>query len=304
MREAHGYENDMVIGFQYEDDTYYFEKNAQGDVLSIYDEAGTVVSEYIYDAWGNVVDIVGDEELAKINPFRYRGYYQDNETGFYYLQSRYYDGVTGRFLNADEITYITLSENFNEYNMFSYCNNNPVKAVDYNGHAAANIVGGIIGGIVGALLGYIIADALGLEGWKRWLFIGAVTVAGIVVGAVIGPYIARASKQIINVINSGIRKASGAALKASSKAKNFTVSAKHLSNAGGRYAKFATTEQSQVRAWIAQALKSSNATFYPNGSNSYYIITNMGKVIGTKGERFIKVVFDAYGNIWTAFPKK
>ena len=76
------------------------------------------------------------------------------------------------------------------------------------------------------------------------------------------------------------------------------------SYAAGRYAKFATTEQSQVRAWIAQALKSSNATFYPNGSNSYYIITNMGKVIGTKGERFIKVVFDAYGNIWTAFPKK
>ena len=93
----------MVIGFQYDDETYYFEKNAQGDVLRIYDEAGAVVSEYIYDAWGNVVDIIGDEELAKINPFRYRGYYQDNETGFYYLQSRYYDGVTGRFLNADSI---------------------------------------------------------------------------------------------------------------------------------------------------------------------------------------------------------
>lgn len=56
------------------------------------------------------------------------------------------------------------------------------------GHAVSNIVGGIVGGVLGALLGYIIADAIGLKGWKRWAFIGAVTVAGAILGALIGPY--------------------------------------------------------------------------------------------------------------------
>lgn len=53
-----------------------------------------------------------------------------------------------------------------------------------------------------------------------------------------------------------------------------------------------------------QALKSKNATFYPNDSKSYYIIADIGRVVGTKGERFIKVVFDISGKIWTAYPKK
>ena len=134
MREPHSYDNEMVIGFQYEDKKYYFEKNAQGDILRIYDEAGMVVSEYIYDAWGKVVDIVGDEELAKINPFRYRGYYQDNETGFYYLQSRYYDGVTGRFLNAD--SKFTDKNNILGSNLFVYCYNNSINMIDYDGREA------------------------------------------------------------------------------------------------------------------------------------------------------------------------
>lgn len=149
--------------------------------------------------------------------------------------------------------------------------------IDQDGHAAANIVGGII---------------------------GAVTIAGAVLGAILGPYIAKASKYVINLINSGIRKASNAALKAASKVKKFTVSSKHLSNSGGRYAKFATTKQSKVQSWISQALKSPNATFYPNTAGSYYIIANIGKVIGTKGERLIKVVFDTAGKSWTAYPMK
>lgn len=130
-------ENDRVIGFEYGDKVFYFEKNAQGDVIRIYDETGNVVCEYIYDAWGNVIDIQGEENIAKINPFRYRGYYQDNETGFYYLQSRYYDSYVGRFLNADAMVILDATFGFN---LFTYCENNPILYIDPDGYAKTYVI--------------------------------------------------------------------------------------------------------------------------------------------------------------------
>ena len=107
-----------------------------------------------------------------------------------------------------------MTTNESARNIFCYCHNNVINMIDKDGHAAANIVGGIVGGVIGALLGYIITEALGLKGWKKWALIGAVTVAGAVLGAILGPYIAKASKHVINLINSGIKKASNAASKA------------------------------------------------------------------------------------------
>ena len=71
-------------------------------------------------------------ELAVNNPFRYRGYYYDNETGLYYLNSRYYDPEIGRFINADELSYLN-ENNINGMNLFSYCRNNPVIYFDPSG---------------------------------------------------------------------------------------------------------------------------------------------------------------------------
>ena len=84
---------------------YYYRKNLQGDIIAILNTSGTKVVEYTYNAWGEVLSITGSlvNTIGKINPFRYRGYYYDTETGFYYLQSRYYDPVVGRFLNADSV---------------------------------------------------------------------------------------------------------------------------------------------------------------------------------------------------------
>lgn len=124
-------EDDSIIGFEWEERTYYFEKNAQGDVVRIVDADGNSVCEYHYDAWGNISSVSGDEEIAAANPFRYRGYYYDEESGFYYLQSRYYDSYTGRFLNADDVTYLGISG----YNLFAYCCNNVPNLTDINGHA-------------------------------------------------------------------------------------------------------------------------------------------------------------------------
>ena len=116
---------------------YYFTKNLQGDVTAVYrveaannQIAGfTKVASYTYDAWGNVLSQSGD--FAEINPFRYRSYYYDTETGFYYLQSRYYDPAIGRFVSAD--SFASTGQSFLGYNMFAYCNNNPVQCKDLTG---------------------------------------------------------------------------------------------------------------------------------------------------------------------------
>lgn len=87
------------------DDTYFFVKNLQGDVTKIIDENGNTCATYAYDAWGALLTENEDSTVERLNPFRYRGYVYDNETELYYLQSRYYDPKTGRFVNADDSAY-------------------------------------------------------------------------------------------------------------------------------------------------------------------------------------------------------
>ena len=84
--------------------TYYYITNIQGDVEAIVDSDGNEVVRYYYDAYGRVTGISGSlkDSLGEMNPFRYRSYYFDNESGFYYLQSRYYSPLMGRFINGDD----------------------------------------------------------------------------------------------------------------------------------------------------------------------------------------------------------
>ncbi|MDF2803811.1 MAG: wapA 2 [Anaerocolumna sp.] len=117
--------NDFAIGFEYNGENYYYGKNIQNDVICIYSNDGGIVVEYTYDDWGRVIEMKGDEELGNLNKFRYRTYYQDDESGLYYLQSRYYDSEMGRFINADR--------ELASFNAFAYCNNNPINYVDYTG---------------------------------------------------------------------------------------------------------------------------------------------------------------------------
>ena len=113
--------------------TYYYVTNMQGDVVKLVSAGGTVVASYAYDAWGKVLSAEGD--MAAVNPIRYRGYYYDSETELYYLQSRYYDPVVRRFVNADGIA--STGQGFLGYNMFAYCNNCPVEFSDNNGWIAS-----------------------------------------------------------------------------------------------------------------------------------------------------------------------
>ena len=122
------------IGFTYNGQNYYYLKNAQGDITGIVDKNCNTVVEYTYDAWGkllNMTDSSGDAQIGQKNPFLYRGYYYDSETGLYYLNSRYYDPQTGRFLNADFL--LNTSSDLTSKNLFSYCGNNPVSRIDPDG---------------------------------------------------------------------------------------------------------------------------------------------------------------------------
>ena len=116
---------------------YWFEKNLQGDIVAVYDAAGTKLISYTYDAWGNFTTTYHDAYTATshadLNPFHYRGYYYDAELEMYYLQSRYYDPVIGRFINADG-QMSGVGGDMLGYNMFAYCMNNPVNMSDPTGN--------------------------------------------------------------------------------------------------------------------------------------------------------------------------
>ena len=120
---------------------YFYRTNAQGDVKQIVDSNYNVVAYYAYDAWGKLLAVLDGNDnpitdsshFANVNPFRYRGYVYDTETGFYYVSSRYYDPEIGRYLNADSVI-AGVGGSVQGYNLFAYCFNNPVNMSDSSGH--------------------------------------------------------------------------------------------------------------------------------------------------------------------------
>ncbi len=133
-------EVDGLVGFKYNDATYYYIKNNQNDIIAILDNLHNYVAKYTYDAWGNIISITDsdgndisndDTHIGNINPFRYRSYYYDRETNLYYLNSRYYNPVWGRFLNCDN--YINSNKDIISHNLYVYCSNNPIINSDVTG---------------------------------------------------------------------------------------------------------------------------------------------------------------------------
>ena len=150
-------------------DKYYYIRNLQNDVVGVLDSSGTQVVEYVYDTWGKLESVTGAmaETIGRENPLRYRGYYYDEETGFYYVSSRYYDPVVGRFINADTSEVLTASPdkpNWNK-NLFAYCDNDPVNRVDEDGEFWNFIAGAAIGAL-SVYVGDVIQNvAAGKTGW-------------------------------------------------------------------------------------------------------------------------------------------
>ena len=177
-------ESGNVFGFKRGNSEYYYIRNGQGDIIGILDSSGTQIVSYVYDSWGKLVSVTdasgndksGDASfIGNLNPFRYRGYYYDTETGLYYLNSRYYDPEVGRWINADDTDILAIDQGTPiQYNMFSYCHNNPVNMADLNGYIPFFVITGIVGAVAGGIIGYATTGS-----WK-----GAV--AGAAIGGAIG----------------------------------------------------------------------------------------------------------------------
>lgn len=120
-----------------ESTVFYYGTNAQGDVIAIYDANGNRMVSYTYDAWGNTLSTqtngIWGSTVSSLNPFGYRSYYYDSDTGLYYLQSRYYDPQVRRFINADSVM-AGVGGSVQGYNLFAYCFNNSVNMSDSSGH--------------------------------------------------------------------------------------------------------------------------------------------------------------------------
>ncbi len=154
-----------IIGFTYYPYSgtatqYFFGKNAQGDVICIYDTSGTTVARYNYDAWGACTIAYDNTSIgiANINPIRYRSYYYDTETGWYYLQSRYYDPAVGRFISPDDPSLLGSNGDLLSYNLYAYCSNNPVNYSDPSGHSFLLTI------LVGSLIGFTISATSSIIG--------------------------------------------------------------------------------------------------------------------------------------------
>ena len=145
-------ENNQPLAMKYNNTLYYYVLNAQGDVVRIVNSSRSVVASYTYDPWGKIISSSGT--LADINPLRYRGYYYDTETGFYYLQSRYYDPAIGRFINADSYA-STDATGLLSTNMFAYCENDPVNKSDPDGEVAHLAIGAVVGAIANVGFSYL-----------------------------------------------------------------------------------------------------------------------------------------------------
>jgi RHS repeat-associated protein len=204
------YDNeDGVCGILYNDVPYYFIKNLQGDVIAIVDKDAQTVARYSYDAWG-VPEIKLDSsdcQIATINPFRYRGYYYDEDIGLYYLQSRYYDARVGRFIKSDipEMMLLQLEKTAGT-NLFAYCNNDSVGGSDPMGILdAAGVAGWLSASSVFAMFaeslytaftatmtkiglyitGILTPKAVAAFWWQPWVVVGIVVAAVAIVLAAV-----------------------------------------------------------------------------------------------------------------------
>ena len=145
------------------DYTFYLVINPLGDIINILDSNGNRIVEYAYDAFGNaqirnIANTTQSQLAIDYNPFRYRGYFYDTESGFYYLNSRYYAPELGRFISMDDFAYLASDGNLANANLYVYCNNNPVMLKDDSGNYVSTITGALIGAIIGGISSAMTGD--------------------------------------------------------------------------------------------------------------------------------------------------
>ena len=173
-------QQERLGGFYHHHNKFYQCTNLQGDVMYLVDSSGAEVAAYDYDPYGKIISATGS--MAEVNPLRYRGYYYDSETGFYYLQSRYYDPEICRFISADDVSLLTLTPGeVKDLNLFSYCDNNPVVRADVGGDVWHYFIGAAVGAAIGATVTGIASYIE--DGKVDWTAVGLSAIFGAASGA-------------------------------------------------------------------------------------------------------------------------
>lgn len=164
---------------------YTYETNVQGDVTGLSDSNGNEVVSYEYDSWGKALNIGGSlvSTVGTLNPFRYRGYYYDSETGLYYLQSRYYNPDIGRFISKDD-TNDHMGLAGVSANLSAYADNNPVMNIDPNGHFTFGFIWGCMA--IGFWLRFTGRETNAIIGVFSWAWGGASTATGLTTLKILG----------------------------------------------------------------------------------------------------------------------
>lgn len=262
--------------------TYYYITNLQGDVVALIDSSGSLAAEYTYNAWGAPLTMPYGgagagavwPPIAELNPLRYRGYYYDAETGFYYVSSRYYDPEIGRWINADG--FVSTGQGILGNNMFAYCLNNPVNYEDSDGEMAA-AAGALAWG----------AAAGGANAWNPagWIILGATAIAAIGILVIPWDSVGQSISKGWNEVKSSARSASisrsisKAVSKAKTKIRNekrrydYWIAA-YVEYGDGRGTYIPTTPLSYTRA--TSYVRGGGSVFADSRNNAYKLAKAVG----------------------------
>ena len=269
-------ESGRMLGFRLDGAEYYYVRDYSGDVTGLINARGELIGSYLYDPWGVLLETylnTFEEETAEwtdadrveymrvlnLNPIRYKSYYYDTETEFYYLQSRYYDPITTRFINADGVV-SGVGGDIRGYNMFVYCMNNPINMADDTGDFPFFLITAAIGAVVGAAVGGVIAAKTGKNVW-----------AGIGIGAAAG-----------GLIGAGVGIGAGAALAGSmtASAASVAIGAKALTTTIGSAGLVAGTKM--IADNISQACNKVPQVFWSGGDVAKNTASKVASDIGGK----------------------
>lgn len=155
-----------VFAMKYQNEMYFYRKNLFGDILGILDSHGTELVKYEYNSWGKLLNLTdySSNGLGRRNPFRFKGYYYDEELGMYYLNSRYYDPETGRMLSPDVLEVLVVNVDSTAKNLYLYCDSNPIQRKDDDG----KILHCVLVGAASAAFGMITTIATNIVTDEKW----------------------------------------------------------------------------------------------------------------------------------------
>ena len=182
-------ENDRLYGFVLDKTAmYFYVRDTLENILGVIDSAGNLVVQYAYNAWGKNLGITGTlaTTIGACNPFRYKGYHFDSDTGMYYCHTRYYVPDWCRWLCGDNFYFIK-TDDLKSTNLFAYCQNDPINKQDESGCFAWLIAAILIGcTVAGATLGGLKANKDAKEAGKSRKEVIVDTIKGVFIGASFG----------------------------------------------------------------------------------------------------------------------